>query len=803
MNNKFTDKAEKALNRAVKIAEQYGHTYIGSEHLLEAILEDPDGCAAILMKRSGVTAITVSDAIKEYSGAGIRTNLNSKDMTPKCKKILENAYKSSVRFSSSKIGTEHLLLAIIEERDSVANKLICRIGIDPPIIKETILTFMKNTEKSLSIKSVKDSDIPNLLKYGKNMTDAARAGEYDPVISRDKETERLVRILVRKSKNNPCLIGDAGVGKTAIVEGLAQRIAEGNVPYGLLGKIVISIDLTSMVAGAKYRGDFEERIKMILSEAEKNDSVILFIDEIHTIVGAGSAEGAIDASNIIKPELSRGKIRIIGATTALEYRKYIEKDAALERRFQPIYVSEATEEQTISILKGLRPRYEDYHKVKIQDEAITCAVKMSERFITDRFLPDKAIDLIDEACAKVSTNKIKNNIGIQNIIDKLKQIETDKSIAITNRNFDLALDLKEVEEKYSTSLSRIMLNEGESREDATVTAETVFEIIHELYGVENNTLFCKNSNELKAFIKNRIIGQDAAVDSIVHSVLRSRIGLDDSSKPKGIFLFIGGTGVGKTALASTLAEALFGNRESVIRFDMTEYSEASSVSKLLGSAPGYVGYDDTVSALDPVRKKPYSVVLFDEIEKAHKDVHSLMLQIFDNGYLTDSLRRKISFRNTYVILTSNLDISLYGPSSAGFMTTPRDSGIRERIRPLFSQEFINRIDNVLFFPSLSEDSLYKIAANALLDCKERFKSIGINLQYDDEIPLHISKKASLEGGGARPISRTIRSVVENKITDMIIDGEVTPGDTLNISLSNENIHVDKSCIESRPLVSNK
>lgn len=790
MSNKFTDKAEKALNRAVKDAEEFGHTYIGSEHILCALAGDESCCAAVLLKKNRILHRDVVQAIKEYSGSGIKTELCSRDTSPRCRRILESSYKISVRYSSDKIGTEHILLAIVEERDSVANKILTRLGTDIFALKDSIISFLRSVESTVSSAQIKDSDIPNLNKYGKNMTKAAERGEYDPVVGREKETDRLIRILVRKNKNNPCLIGEAGVGKTAIVEGLAQRIASGNVPFSLLGKTIISVDLTSMVAGAKYRGDFEERIKSILDEATRNKSVILFIDEIHTIVGAGSAEGAIDAANIMKPELSRGGIRIIGATTISEYRKYIEKDGALERRFQPITVEEPDIEQTVRILEGIRERYEKHHRIRIDDSAIEAAARLSQRYIQDRFLPDKAIDILDEACAKRNSNISPLCEKIKNMQEKIKQIGNDAGSAMLKCNYELAFDLKQLQSNYSMELDEQITMSQLGENTAMVTDRDIMDILTELYGIEEFDSDAQTGYALKDQLSGCVIGQDEAVSALSHAVMRSMIGISDTERPRGIFMFLGESGVGKTELAKALAERLFGDGDSLLRFDMSEYSEPNSVAKLIGSAPGYVGYDDGNSPFERVRKRPYSVILLDEIEKAHPDVVALFLQIFDCGYITDAVGRKINFRNTYVIMTSNAGADkLKNPTSAGFLGNRDEDDMRIRLRGYFKDEFINRIDEVILFSALDEVALERIARLEIQKCLKRLESAGFTVRVEDAIYSHLAKRSFGCGGGARPIGRMICTEIENKIADGVLSGQLSRDCDIDIYMKGDEIDI--------------
>ena len=797
MSNNFTNKAELALNKSVSIAEGFGHTYIGTEHVLLALAEDESCCASILMKKHKITAEKISGAIKEYSGVGITSKLSSKDTTPKCRKLMETAYKIVKKYSSEKIGTEHLLLAILEEKDCVASKIITKIEADTLSLKESIVSFLRSSSRGIIYaEPALETNIPNLIKYGKNITALAEKGELDPVIGREKETDRVIRILSRRSKNNPCLIGEAGVGKTAIIEGLAERIVEGQVPSSLMGKIIISLDLTSMVAGAKYRGDFEERIKNIMNEAAKNRSIILFIDEIHTIVGAGSAEGAIDAANIMKPELSRGDIQLIGATTLAEYNKYIEKDSALERRFQPILVEEPTIDGTINILNGLKKRYETHHNLKISDGAIVAAAKLSERYIQDRFLPDKAIDILDEACALASAKCNADNAKTRNLREKIKQTSEGRKSAIDCSDFELAINLKELEKMYSDELGHEMINLRTRTENTVVTEKDVENVISEITGINLATPGEKSLENICSSLSESVIGQEEAITNLSKAIIRSFAGINSPDRPRGVFLFLGESGVGKTALAKALAIQLFQTEDALIRYDMSEFSESYSISKLIGSAPGYVGYDDQNSALERLRKHPYSVVLLDEIEKAHPDVLSLFLQIFDTGYLTDASGRKISFRNAYIIMTSNIDKDkIRSQGSLGFMNDEASGDLRERLKGQFKAEFINRIDEILLFSPLTISALKEIAELKILDLSRRILSNGIKLEIDSNVYDLLAKKAiKSKGFGARPINRLIQSELENKIAEMMISGELIVGEKLNIFVSDGRISFEKTCL---------
>ncbi len=728
MNSKFTEKAEKVLNNAITRAEEFGHTYVGTEHLLLAIAEEEGTYSAVILVKNKITASELKKYIKNYSGTGTPGLLTAQDTTPRLRKVIEFAYKTADKHGSDKIGTEHLLYALLEERDSVAGRLVTKCDVNPTAIKEDILGYIRLTERECKRRDIlPELNIPYLTKYGKNMTKLAKEAAFDPVIGRDRETERVIRILSRKRKNNPCLLGEAGVGKTAIAEGLAKRIADGDVPPSIQGKIIFSVDLSSMVAGAKYRGDFEERIKSIMDEAAKNKEIILFIDEIHSIVGAGSAEGAIDASNIMKPELARGDIQLIGATTLAEYRKYIEKDAALERRFQPVYVDEPDKDTTLNILRGIKTRYEEHHKIKIDDSALTSAIELSCRYFPDRHLPDKAIDLLDEACAMANFSSEKLNI-IKNTRHIIRQSELDSS----------------------------------------VTSDTVYDVTREILGTEIKRISAPELSDLESRLKAHVVGQDSAISCLVSAIKRNSMGFSSPTRPRGIFLFVGNSGVGKTELAKSLSIELYGKEDSLIRYDMSEYSESNSISKFIGSAPGYIGYDEGNRTLEQVRKSPNSVILFDEIEKAHPDVLALLLQIFDNGIITDSTGKKINFRNAYIIMTSNVGINENSSSAIGFAQENSKSDIYKRLKSYFKTEFVNRIDDIIEFSPLQLSDLVSIANAGINDMIVKMSHLGIKLKFDTNVAEELARRASSQNLGARPLYRLLSSVIESGIAETIM-----------------------------------
>jgi len=787
---KFTNKAKKVIEIANDISIELGHNYIGTEHILYGLVKEGEGIAAKVLNNKGITDEKVRVKIEELLGVG-REIKETLGFTPRTKRVLENAFLEAKRIGYNYIGTEHLLLAILKEEDCVAVRVIVELNVEVPKIYSEIAKVINEEESDQEIKrdinKVRGSYSATtvLNQFGEDITVQAEDGKFDNIIGREDEIERIIQILSRRTKNNPCLIGEPGVGKTAIVEGLAERIVSGEVPENLKDKRIVSIDISGMVAGAKYRGDFEERIKKVLNEVKKVGDVILFIDEIHTIVGAGAAEGAIDAANILKPLLARGEIQLIGATTIEEYRKYIEKDSALERRFSPVDVGEPTEAETIEIIKGIRDRYEAHHNVKITDEAINSAVTLSVRYITDRFLPDKAIDLIDEAASQVRINLFTEPDTIKVMEEKIDVIMNEKEEAIYNQDFERAANLRDKEKEAREELNMEM-NKWKKIKNKDITEigeENIAEIISKWTGIPIQKLTEDENQKLKhleEMLQKRVIGQNEAVEAVAKAIRRGRVGLKDPKRPIGSFLFLGPTGVGKTELSKALAEILFDNENSMIRLDMSEYMEAHSVSKLIGSPPGYIGYDGGGQLTEKVRRKPYSVILFDEIEKAHPDVMNLLLQILEDGRLTDSQGREVNFKNTIIIMTSNLGARyITEKKSLGFGNVENEKEyedikkevikeLKKELRP----EFINRIDEIIVFHKLSEEDIKQITNIMLKQVEERLKNQKYIVEIDDGVVKAILKQGYDNNFGARPLRRTIQNLVEDRISEEILSGNL-------------------------------
>lgn len=806
MADKFTERAQNALNHSLRIAGDLGHTYIGSEHLLIGLMSEGECAAAKMLKARGLTVRQVRAAIIESAGSGVPVSLSPADMTPKCKKIIESAYHAARQTPVGYIGTEHLLYAILEEKDCVGYKLLVSLGINTQEVKSDLLAFLGGGKRPQERPASKGTESSALLTYGRDLTELAESGKLDPIVGRKREIGRVIQILSRRTKNNPCLIGEPGVGKTAVVEGLAENIAAGDVPDVLKGKRIVSLDLTAMIAGAKYRGEFEERLKNVLEELRHDGGIILFVDELHAIVGAGAAEGAVDAANILKPSLARGEIQMIGATTIAEYRKHIEKDAALERRFQPVSVSEPGEEEAYRILVGLRDRYEAHHKLKITDDALQAAVRLSVRYLPDRFLPDKAIDLMDEAAAKVRIEASTTSPELHAMEERLRTVARDKEEAVCAQDFERAAKLRDEENALTRALEEKKNgNRPRSAEEPErVTGADVADVVTEWTGIPVTKVTDDEEKRLRNLEKTlsaRIVGQNAAVSAVAKAVRRGRLGIKDPTRPIGTFLFIGPTGVGKTELSRVLSEELYGQKDALIRVNMSEYQESFSSSKIIGSPPGYVGYDEGGQLTEQVRKKPYSVVLFDEIEKAHPDIFNLLLQIMDDGCLTDAQGRRVDFRNTVVIMTSNLGAkSIFGRTPLGFSGSITEAEkdeqtgkrVEEELKNVFRPEFLNRLDDIILFRPLAREELRKITESLLAKSLERLRGAGIAVQADASAVEYLLEKGYNEVYGARPLRRAITKYVEDAVTEKLLTGDLAPGDSVRLYQADGTLHVTKS-----------
>ena len=779
----FTRKANKALNLAMTSAGEMGHNYIGTEHLLLGLIKEGSGVAATTLSQAGLDASELENKIKETAGTGTPVTLTPNEFTPRSKRVMQNAVIIAAKLGSNYVGTEHLLFSIMQETDSYAYSFLNELGVNLNSVLDTAEDYAGENNPA---ENPKNGSAKGLNKFGRDLTEAAKNGEIDPVIGRGKEIERVIQILSRRTKNNPVLIGEPGVGKTAVAEGLALKIVEGKVPEILRDKKIVSLDLTGMVAGAKYRGDFEERIKEAVDEVKKSKNIILFIDELHTIVGAGSAEGSTDAANILKPSLARGDFQVIGATTITEYRKHIEKDAALERRFQPVNVGEPSEEEAVQILEGLRDRYEAHHKVKISDEAIKAAVELSSRYIADRYLPDKAIDLIDESASRVRLESLTAPDSLKELEEKVKELEAEKSSAVNEQEFERAAKIrdeqKEIQEKLESEKQK--WQESQNSASGEVTAENIAEIVSQWTGIPVVQLTEEESERLlkmEDILHDRVVGQDEAVKAVAKAIRRGRVGLKDPKRPIGSFIFLGPTGVGKTELCKALAQAMFGDENAMIRLDMSEFMEKHTVSKLIGSPPGYVGFDEGSHFTEQVRRKPYSVILFDEIEKAHPDVFNALLQILDDGRLTDSQGRTVDFKNTVIIMTSNVGARMITEkqSALGFSDDKEKENenikdiVMGELKNTFRPEFLNRIDDIIVFNKLTQDEIKEIAAKMLDNLKERLKALEIEIEFTDEAITEIADAGYDESYGARPLRRAITSKIEDELSERILDGTVS------------------------------
>ena len=802
-----SEKLQEILKEAKRISKKLGQNYIGSEHLLMALTFVSDTAPFVVLQENGVTIQSIINILSQIPLAGGNFGAEKSKYTKSAESILELAGNEAKRLESTEIGSEHLLIAVLKHLDCTAVKIILSLkaniqkiyvdimsacGVDGSTAKKEFVSLKKGKNKS------KASATPTLDQFSRDMTMDARMGNLDPVIGREKEIERVLQILSRRMKNNPCMVGEPGVGKTAVAEGIAYLIAAGDVPDTVRDKRLLSLDLSSMVAGSKYRGEFEERIKKVIAEVKNAGNVILFVDELHTIIGAGGAEGAIDASNILKPSLSRGEIQMIGATTRAEYRKYIEKDAALERRFQPVYVEEPTNEETVEILKGLRPAYEEHHHVEISDQALETAVSLSVRYISDRFLPDKAIDLMDEACSRKRLGfgkKAKKTLPLELEIQALSD---DLENLLEAGGIDEAAELLKKQRKLEAKLDKMKQNKN--AKNVVVDAEDIADVVSVWTKIPVNKLTEQESKRLERLeeeLHKRVVGQNEAVDAVAKAIKRSRVGLKDPKRPVGSFLFLGPTGVGKTELSKALAEAVFGSEDALIRVDMSEYMEKHSVSKLIGSPPGYVGFEEGGQLSEKVRSNPYSVILFDEIEKAHSDVFNILLQVLDDGHITDSQGRKVDFKNTIIIMTSKTGAQrIIDPKKLGFVTASNadtehedmKKNVMDEVKQNFKPEFLNRIDDIIVFRALTEDDVRNISNLLLKELKQRVASqMEIQLKFGDAVKKLIFEKGYDKKYGARPLKRAIQTNIEDELAEAVLKGEIKRGDTVQVTVRNDKV----------------
>ena len=814
MQDKFTDNAIKVIEAAESSAISLSQTYVGSEHLLIGLLS-VDGVAKRVLEENGVSYDKFMELVNKLLTPGNVAVGSADNMTPRAKKIIALAANEAYRLNSQKIGTEHILIALLKEGDSIAIRLLNTIGVNLQKMYIDILTALgldisqarndyanyKNSGNSSK------SQTPTLDLYSRDLTEYAKTGKLDPVIGREAEVQRVIQILSRRTKNNPCIIGEPGVGKTAIAEALAERIAEGRVPDTIRGKRVVTLDMSGMVAGSKYRGEFEERIKKVIDEVVKNGNVLLFIDEIHTIIGAGGAEGSLDASNILKPSLARGELQVIGATTREEYRKRIEKDAALERRFQPVVIEEPSEEESILILKGLREKYEDHHKVRITDEALEAAVKLSARYINDRYLPDKAVDLMDEAASKARLSVFNAKPESRTIEKRIAELEEQKEEAIKNEAYDVASSLKREQTKLKQKFAELKLAEEQKKQQKTIVVgeDEIAGVVADWTKIPVNKLKQSESDrlmKLENVLHERVVGQDEAVKAVSKAIRRGRVGFNAQGRPIGSFLFLGPTGVGKTELSKALAEAVFGNEASMIRVDMSEYMEKHSVSKMIGSPPGYVGHEEGGQLSEKVRKNPYSVILFDEIEKAHPDVFNVLLQVLDDGRITDSQGRLVSFKNTIIIMTSNAGAQkIITPKKLGFKAEENKEadyqlmkdGVMAEVKRIFKPEFLNRIDETIVFHTLSEEELKKIVKIMVKDLAGRAKEqMGLKLKFTETAIKHLAKIDKEANYGARPLARKIKTEVEDLLATEVLLGNIKHGNEVKIGCKEGKIELKLS-----------
>ena len=819
--NQFTPRAEEALRLAQEAAEEMGHGYVGTEHILLGLMREENGIAHRVMREYGMTEDMICTVLERSVGKGLSGAAPSQGLTPRAKSAVELAVSEAMRMGAACIGTEHLLMGLLREGSNMAIRVLETVGIDPKKMYSSVVQKINEGPRAAAGSSMPLSHREDgkkgktLAEFTRDLTEAARQGKLDPVIGREKEIQRVIQILSRRTKNNPVLIGEPGVGKTAIAEGLAQRIAAADVPEELLDKRVLSLDLSGMVAGTKYRGEFEERIKKTIDEVKKAGNVILFIDELHTIVGAGSAEGAVDAANILKPALSRGEIRVVGATTLNEYRKYIEKDAALERRFQPVTVAEPTPETAIEILKGLRDKYEAHHKLTITDEAIESAVRLSVRYINDRFLPDKAIDLMDEAASRVRMDAESASPELKSLEEKIAALRKEKAEVLAAQDYEKAAQLRDIEQNYleQVEIERENWRRNLAVNRGTVGEEDIAKVVAGWTGIPVTRLTEDESQrmlKLEEVLHQRVVGQDEAVTAVAKAIRRSRVGLKDPKRPIGSFLFLGPTGVGKTELCKALAEVMFGSENDMIRIDMSEYMEKHTVSRLVGSPPGYVGHEEGGQLTEKVRRKPYSVVLFDEIEKAHEDVWNILLQILEDGIVTDSQGRRVDFKNTIIVMTSNVGARniTAADKPLGFdgRETEADEKARfdrikqavmDELRRTFKPEFLNRIDETIVFRQLTEEDIRRIAQRMLEITGKRMAQQGITLLADDEAVTALAKDGFDPQYGARPLRRAIQNEVEDAVAEQMLEGKLQSGDTAHICLQDGKVTIEKAAASAQ------
>ena len=808
MEIKFTPQAQMAIEYAEQVMTDFKHGYLGTEHLLVGLIHAKNSVAQKALEACGITEEDILDKIKDIIGMGGSPLVVTRDFTPRVKRIFEMSTQLAKQLGSERIGTEYLLISILKEKNCIAVKLLETLGINvsklSAVLMEMLTGSTQKTEASFSTakqgSQTSKSTTPTLDKYSRDLTTFAREGKFDPIVGREKEIDRVIQILSRRTKNNPCLVGEPGVGKTAVVEGLAQKIASEEIPDLLKGKRVVSLDLSSMISGTKYRGEFEERINKVIEEVRLAGDVILFIDELHTIIGAGAAEGAMDASNILKPSLARGEVQLIGATTLDEYRKHIEKDAALERRFQPVQVEEPSEEETLEILKGIKDKYEMHHQVQITENALKAAVKLSARYIADRYLPDKAIDLLDEAASKVRLRAFVSPTNIKELETQLVTLGQEKEMAIMSEEYEKASEIKhkenEIKEKIANA--KVEWDAKHTKNDQIVGEEEIADIVSSWTNIPVRRLAEEETERLKHMEKilhERVVGQEEAIVAVSKAVRRGRVGLKDPNRPIGSFMFLGPTGVGKTELTKALAEAMFGDENAMVRVDMSEYMEKHTVSKMIGSPPGYVGYEEGGQLTEKVRRKPYCVVLFDEIEKAHGDVFNILLQILDDGHITDSRGRRINFKNTIIIMTSNIGArSIISPKKLGFISTEdaeksyedMKKNVMEEVKRTFKPEFLNRIDETLVFHPLTTKEIREIADIMIKRLIERIsKNVGIEIKLTEEALDFLGKKGYNQAYGARPLRRTIQTYIEDRLSDEILSGQFKEGDVVTVGVEGE------------------